>query len=182
MPSGKALNLVSRRIAGRHQRPAQRALGFQPGRLVGGRPIALDRLLDHGALDPELVRQQAEEAGPTGPAEAKVGRGDARRLRPRQDLAAAGLQAGAHLGAKPSACSAGRSGSWPPPNGSSAPAAISRSARLQRPSARPTRECRSGSASVGGAMTIGAVAGMGAGTVGTGNAEGRSGASAMAAS
>ena len=148
MPSGKALNLVSSRIPGRDQGAAQRALGRQLVRLVGGRPDSARSPARPRPARPRTrcARSSKKRARPVA-AEAEIDRGDARRLRPRQHLAAARRQAGAHLGAQPvRPAPAGRSGSSPPPNGSSAPAAMSRSARLQRPSVRPTSESQLGSA------------------------------------
>ena len=100
MPSGKAMNLVKRRMPGvtRERRSARSAASLSGS--CRRRPEALDRALDLVPVDAEVLRQQLEEARPAGAAEAEIDRGDRGRLRPRQHLAATRRQAVAHLGAQ----------------------------------------------------------------------------------
>ena len=93
VPSGSALNLVKKAHPRADQGAAQGPLGRELVRFAGGLLIARDRPIGRRPLDPELGRQDLEEPGPSGLAEAEIDRRDARRLSARQHLAAARLEA-----------------------------------------------------------------------------------------
>ena len=82
------------------QGAAQGPLGRELVRFAAGLLIARDRPIGCRPLDPELGRQDLEKTGASGLAEAEIDRRDARRLSARQHLAAARLEACAHLGAQ----------------------------------------------------------------------------------
>ena len=82
------------------QGAAQRPLGRELVRFASGLLIAHGRPIGLGPLNPELGRQDLEKVGPSGLTEAEIDRRDARCPGARQNLAAARLEACAHLGAQ----------------------------------------------------------------------------------